>query len=449
MSSYSSRLDAEIDSTPNDEGAFVDSLLRTQNNAANDTRRTTIPVGTTTTGTTLSASHVFSGFSIRDDYYLSLVDWKGGLFAIGEGQNLTILDEAGMRRVTLQVLSHKPPPHHRRPEEITAVTVSNDGALVAVGTSMSSVLIIDPTAQKLRLHTNVNCGRIPAIAFNPQGTCLSIGTRQGALFNVSVPALLEAAEHAPRHTITPRALLHTPGLTLSVGRGHRAEVCGLQWSVDGRFLASGGNDSMVYVWPDPSSSVDTVPAPPAAPMALHGHKAAVKAFAWSSSTPHFLATGGGSSDGCLRVWDCRTGTMLVEVATRSQLCAIAWPRPDSLAVGHGFSSNCITTWRWPPLSGPKGIRQVGVIGDHEGRVLYLGTDGHQLASAGADGTVKIWPAFGGSRQPRTLVPDSLPLMIHGGAPSDGQAPGALNQLLTVAFPSGIRLNPYHDGVCVI
>lgn len=31
--------------------------------------------------------------------------------------------------------------------------------------------------------------------------------------------------------------------------GHSQEVCGLQWSPDGRYLASGGNDNMVYVWP--------------------------------------------------------------------------------------------------------------------------------------------------------------------------------------------------------
>lgn len=31
--------------------------------------------------------------------------------------------------------------------------------------------------------------------------------------------------------------------------GHSQEVCGLKWSTDGRFLASGGNDNMVYVWP--------------------------------------------------------------------------------------------------------------------------------------------------------------------------------------------------------
>lgn len=31
--------------------------------------------------------------------------------------------------------------------------------------------------------------------------------------------------------------------------GHTQEVCGLQWSPDGRHLASGGNDNVLNIWP--------------------------------------------------------------------------------------------------------------------------------------------------------------------------------------------------------
>lgn len=30
--------------------------------------------------------------------------------------------------------------------------------------------------------------------------------------------------------------------------GHRQEVCGLKWSPDGQYLASGGNDNRLHVW---------------------------------------------------------------------------------------------------------------------------------------------------------------------------------------------------------
>ena len=29
---------------------------------------------------------------------------------------------------------------------------------------------------------------------------------------------------------------------------HSQEICGLQWSPDGRYLASGGNDNLVNIW---------------------------------------------------------------------------------------------------------------------------------------------------------------------------------------------------------
>lgn len=31
--------------------------------------------------------------------------------------------------------------------------------------------------------------------------------------------------------------------------GHTQEVCGLKWAPDGRYLASGGNDNLVNIWP--------------------------------------------------------------------------------------------------------------------------------------------------------------------------------------------------------
>jgi len=29
--------------------------------------------------------------------------------------------------------------------------------------------------------------------------------------------------------------------------GHKQEICGLKWSFDGNYLASGGNDNKIYI----------------------------------------------------------------------------------------------------------------------------------------------------------------------------------------------------------
>lgn len=38
--------------------------------------------------------------------------------------------------------------------------------------------------------------------------------------------------------------------------GHTQEVCGLKWSPDGKYLASGGNDNLLNVW-SPQMSLST------------------------------------------------------------------------------------------------------------------------------------------------------------------------------------------------
>lgn len=40
-------------------------------------------------------------------------------------------------------------------------------------------------------------------------------------------------------------------------RGHTQEVCGLTWSPDGRYLASGGNDNLVNIWPSTQGGAQT------------------------------------------------------------------------------------------------------------------------------------------------------------------------------------------------
>jgi cell division cycle 20-like protein 1, cofactor of APC complex len=56
--------------------------------------------------------------------------------------------------------------------------------------------------------------------------------------------------------------------------GHRQEVCGLKWSPDNQYLASGGNDNRLYVWNQHAQ----IPV-----QSYSEHMAAVKAIAWS---PH-------------------------------------------------------------------------------------------------------------------------------------------------------------------
>jgi len=62
-------------------------------------------------------------------------------------------------------------------------------------------------------------------------------------------------------------------------------------------LASGGNDNKLIVWSLKKAN------------RLHtftNHLAAVKALAWSPHQYNLLASGGGTADRCIRLWNTQT-----------------------------------------------------------------------------------------------------------------------------------------------
>lgn len=98
--------------------------------------------------------------------------------------------------------------------------------------------------------------------------------------------------------------------------GHTQEVCGLKWSPDFKYLASGGNDNLVNIWSGTGSSgahsSQTVHA-------FNQHQAAVRALAWCPWQSNLLATGGGTADRCIKFWNVNNGTMQHSVDTQSQV----------------------------------------------------------------------------------------------------------------------------------
>jgi cell division cycle protein 20 (cofactor of APC complex) len=188
--------------------------------------------------------------------------------------------------------------------------------------------------------------------------------------------------------------------------GHSQEVCGLKWSPDGTQLASGGthpptpffllgqrltlltsgNDNLLNIWDAGQTS---------ARYTLDSHQAAVKAVAWCPWQAGLLATGGGTSDRCIRTWSTTTGACLNSVDTGSQVCALQWnPHARELVSSHGFSQNQLIVWKYPSM-----VRMAELHG-HTARVLHmaLSPDGTTIASAAADETMRFWKVFEGEQK---------------------------------------------------
>lgn len=116
---------------------------------------------------------------------------------------------------------------------------------------------------------------------------------------------------------------------------HTEEVCGLKWSRRGNILASGGNENLIYIWDSAKIGSSNF---------LHcfkDHCAAVKALAWCPYQSDVLASGGGTQDGCIKIWNVQKGTCICSVDTKAQARQIIfaslvskclWPKEQINAV---------------------------------------------------------------------------------------------------------------------
>lgn len=82
---------------------------------------------------------------------------------------------------------------------------------------------------------------------------------------------------------------------VSHSQGHKQEICGLKYSPDETQLASGGNDNKLMIW--------NIGAPKNAEAKFSSHCAAVKALAFSPHKRGLLASGGGTADKTIKLWD--------------------------------------------------------------------------------------------------------------------------------------------------
>ncbi|XP_066995193.1 fizzy-related protein homolog [Anabrus simplex] len=294
---------------------------------------------------------------LQDDFYLNLVDWSSqNVLSVGLGSCVYLWSACTSQVTRLCDLSSDE-------NSITSVAWNERGNLVAVGTHHGYVQVWDVAVNKQVNKMQGHSARVGALAWN--GDVLSSGSRDRLILQRDV---------------------RTPGVVAERRLvGHRQEVCGLKWSPDNQYLASGGNDNRLYVWNLHSlSPVQTYTE----------HLAAVKAIAWSPHHHGLLASGGGTADRCIRFWNTLTGQPMQCVDTGSQVCNLAWSKHSSELVStHGYSQNQILVWKYPSLT------QVAKLTGHSYRVLYLAMspDGEAIVTGAGDETLRFWNVFSKAR----------------------------------------------------
>jgi cell division cycle 20-like protein 1 (cofactor of APC complex) len=81
------------------------------------------------------------------------------------------------------------------------------------------------------------------------------------------------------------------------------------------------------------------------PILKKSHKAAIKALDWSKTKNHILASGAGTADKRLRVWNIKNNEILMEKETSTQICNLLIDKQsDNVITGHGYPDNEICIW---------------------------------------------------------------------------------------------------------
>lgn len=261
--------------------------------------------------------------------------------------------------------------------------VQQGGSHLAIGTATGAVQIWDASASRQIRSLSGHAARVGALAWNEH--ILVSGSRDNSIIFHDV-----------------RIARHVVGKMLS----HTQEVCGLAWSPDGSYLASGANDNTICISEKSKMmSMDIAPK-----HVLSEHMAAVRALAWSPHERNLLASGGGTADRCIKFWNASTGALLNSVDTGSQVCALQWsPYEKELLSSHGYTKNELCLWKYPTMS-----RMKEMMG-HSSRVLHMAVspDGSTVCTASPDETLKFWKIFGSENKRKDAVDGSSASRLRG------------------------------------
>ncbi|MFI6318733.1 BTAD domain-containing putative transcriptional regulator [Nonomuraea sp. NPDC050556] len=292
--------------------------------------------------------------------------------------------------------------HRRYAADSYAKRVAFDGSgrllastarAAALGSSQGSLIVWDPATGRPVFERSI--ARLDdGLAFSRDGSTVAVGVDSG---RIEVWNLADGT----RRTLA----------------GHSRATGSLAFSPDGRLLASTGFHDRPAVWdvrtgarkatipveqahtvafdPDDSATLVTGSTRTGVHLwDLSGDRprlrtalAAATPYAWSISAPLGGRIAVADENGLVTIWDIRTGHPVASYRDRGrvEVRAVALGREGELLVAAG-TGKTITVRE----------RAVPPFGGHDGEVtdLEVAPGGHVVASAGADGTVRLWDAAG-------------------------------------------------------
>lgn len=240
----------------------------------------------------------------------------------------------------------------------TSLKFSPSGDTLACGDNKGNLDIYNIQTKKKTSSLYLHNGPITSITFKSENT-LSTGSQDKSIKS---------------YDLRSKKIIHNH-------KKHKQEIIRLKWDNQGSYLASSGNDNLIYIWDARKDE----------PIRCYSeHRGAVRGLAWAPNCFGSFVSGDDGVDGCVKFWNVNKKKSLKSVDTGERVFNLGFGGGENGFVStHGGKGNRIMVW-------DNGVRErICVMDGHFMRVLHLavGPGGEDVITAAGDETLKFWKVF--------------------------------------------------------